>query len=363
MAAKLRGQLEPLFQFLTSKSVGDVVSRRDIEEVTGWTGTTFPTHVSKHKFDGFLAKVGDEQYRILRDGSSISKGELASAMSQVSPERLVLTRGIRVTGEHDEYTLRKPLGNGAVGHVWEAEPALGGPRVAVKVMIPREDLLEPKRLDNVRARFRRETKNGLRLDHPRLVKYRDHGELSAHPFLVMDAADESLAQIIARKPLTDPESLVVVVACLEGLAHLHEQGCVHRDIKPHNILAKGREYLLGDLGIVRWSDMNPAFTSAATLTTSSIQLGSWHYMAPEQRLDPHDATAPSDLYALGISWYEMITGKTLDPAMVGAQQFPPGSTDSRINETIAAMLAFRPADRPTVAALLLQVRHWSDSRS
>ncbi|MEI9937434.1 MAG: protein kinase [Pseudomonadota bacterium] len=253
MAAKLQGQLEPLFQFLTSKSVGDVVTRKEVEQVTGWTGNTFPTHVSKHKFDGFLAKVGKDQFRILRDGSSISKGELSSAFTQVSPERLILTRGIRVAGKHDEYTLRKPLGSGAVGHVWEAEPARGGPRVAVKVMIPREDLLEPKRLDNVRARFRRETSNGLRLNHPRLIKYRDHGELSAHPFLVMDAADESLAQVIARKPLTVSESLGVVVASLEGLAHLHAQGCVHRDIKPHNILAKEKEYLLGDLGIVRWS--------------------------------------------------------------------------------------------------------------
>jgi serine/threonine protein kinase len=126
-------------------------------------------------------------------------------------------------------------------------------------------------------------------------------------------------------------------------------------VKPHNILRFGDQCVLGDLGIVRWSDMNPAFTSAGTITRASVQLGSWYYMAPEQRIAPHEATAASDIYALGISWYEMLSGKTPDPAAVGAQAFADPCSDSETNALIRQMLEFDQSKRPTVADLLTAV--------
>ncbi len=130
---------------------------------------------------------------------------------------------------------------------------------------------------------------------------------------VQELADQSLAVQIEATPLTVDRARFVIRECAAGLKYLHDMGCVHRDVKPHNILRFGDRYVLGDLGIVRWDDMNPAFTSAGTITKASVQLGSWYYMAHEQRVVPHEATAASDIYALGISWYEMLTGDTPDP--------------------------------------------------
>ena len=123
---------------------------------------------------------------------------------------------------------------------------------------------------------------------------------------------------VARGPLSDRESAQVVLQCADGLSYLHGQGCIHRDVKPDNILVVQKRHALGDLGIVKWSDLNAAFTGAATITKSSIQLGSWYYMAPEQLASPHEAAFASDIYALGISWIEMLTCTKPDPATVGA---------------------------------------------
>ncbi len=98
--------------------------------------------------------------------------------------------------------------------------------------------------------------------------------------------------------------------------------------------------------------MNPAFTSAATITKASVQLGSWYYMAHEQRVAPHEATSASDIYALGVSWYEMLTGDTPDVAVVAAKAFPDPCSDSEANALIRHMLEFDPAKRPTATEVL-----------
>lgn len=356
MASKLRPQQERLFAFLTKKTVGDLISKGEILSGTNWKPSTLSTYNTKHYLDPFLTKTSDGRYRVLREGSSISKGDIASAFTQKRPGLLVLTKGMIITGTNAEYEFRRFVGEGAVAHVWEAAIAKDDSKYAIKVMHPRPDLLDPTVLENVRKRFSREAKHGMKLDHQNIVRYRDHGEVRGQPFIVMDFGDESLEQILRKGPMPLRSTITIIQQCLGGLEYLHATNCVHRDIKPANILRFGSRFVLGDLGIVHWSDMNQAFTSAATITRSSVQLGSWYYMAPEQRRSPHEATPSSDIYALGVTWYEMLTGETPDPAEVGARQFAPPTSNQEVRKLIDRMLRFAPSDRPLVADLLSQLK-------
>ena len=348
-----RGQ-ERFFLFLTRHGVGDVVTEADIVSATGWKASTLRTYRAKNYTDPFLTRVSSTQYRVLRDGRSLSRADVSSSFTQMRPGVLVLTEGTNMAGRLGRYTLIEEIGRGAVAHVWSARSQVDERR-AVKIMMPRQDLLDPKVLKNVGKRFARESRNGMELKHRHVVTCRDVGVVKSNPFLVMDCADESLHSRLARGPIDVRQSLHVVTCCLSGLGYLHEKGCIHRDIKPHNILRFRERWVLGDLGIVQWSDMSEEFTSAATITRSSMQLGSWYYMSPEQRRSPHDVGARSDVYALGITWYQMLTSRAPDPAEAGAGVVPPPTEIDPINNLILDMIRFQAADRPTVDKLARMV--------
>jgi len=356
MKPKLRPKQRLFFRFLQAHKEGDIVTQSEILQGSEWKPATLDAYRTKNYIDPFLSPTNDGRFKVRRDGTSISEDEVAQAFTQVRPELLRLEKGMRLRGENGIYELQAFLGNGAVAHVWQAALLKTDELLAVKVMNPRPDLLEPTALENVRKRFSREAKNGKTLSHPCIVRYRDEGDLNGHPFLVMDLADSSLAQEIKGRQMPLEQTLSIVHSCLEGLEYLHGKGCVHRDVKPANILRFGGKYVLSDLGIVSWSDLNPAFTSAGTITRDSIQLGSWYYMAPEQSRTPHQVTSATDLYALGVSWYEMLTGITPHPADVAAQQVPLATSDTTVGVLIPKMLSYVPTHRPHISELLVQVR-------
>jgi len=356
VSARLRSKQKLFFNFLKGKRAGEVVTEKEILQQSRWAPATLNTYKTKNYIDPFLDAIERGGYRIRKDGQTISEQEVADAFTQVRPEELQLAKGMKLRGLHGTYELLEFMGMGAVAHVWRSSLRGAATERAAKVVSPRPDLLDPTTLENVRKRFSREAKYGQRLSHPNLVAYRDSGEFNGHPFLIMDLADGSVAQMLLQGPLTVARSLEIVWACVNALDYLHEQGCVHRDVKPPNMLRFGNQFLLGDLGIVNWSDMNPAFTSAGTITRDSVQLGSWYYMAPEQRATPHQATALSDVYALGVSWYEMLTGRTPDPASVAAQRFPPATSNAGVEALIRRMLSFDPPSRPSISDLIQRVQ-------
>ena len=361
--AGLSPQQEKFFLFLTRFSVGDVVSKADILKASGWSESTFRTYLGKNYMDPFLARTDrDGKYRVLRDGNSIFRGEVASAFTQTRPELFVPIRGRVLRGNRGRYILDHEIGRGAVARVWDAK-FQNEEQCAVKIMDPRQDLLDPDVLDNVRQRFVRESRNGIKLRHANVVRCRDVGEIGSHPFLVMDRAQHSLESRLTAGVMDLRESLHVVECCLSGLKYIHSADCVHRDIKPGNILKIGNQWVLGDLGIVRWSDMNKEFTSAAAITRSSVQLGSWYYMAPEQREDPHDVDSRSDVYSLGITWYEMLTGRVPDPTAVGARALAPPTKIDVVDELIVEMISYSAGSRPTVAAMIRRIGRFAESRS
>ena len=225
---------------------------------------------------------------------------------------------------------------------------------------PRPDLLEPTRIADVRQRFRREVKNGSKLDHPHIVRHLDFGEFSGEPFLVMERAVRSWGDVLDTEgPVAAGTVKAILRDALEGLAHIHGEGCIHRDIKPDNLLITNAGItVIADLGIVRWSDLNPDFTSAGTMTRDSMQLGSWHYMAPEQLAAPHDAIPASDIYALGVSWYELLMRDVLTPQHFIARELKPIPQWPEAREWILKMTTFDINRRPTLAALLAAARSW-----
>lgn len=358
MAKKLRPWLERFHQHLQDKKEGDIVTAVELMSATGWTPVTLKTHVNKNALAPFLTPMNGvktiehAKFRVRRDGAMITKEDVDNAFTQIRPTALNLSPDLRFKAKDADYDLIAELGRGAVAQVWKCQRIRDRKDFAVKVIDPRTDLLNPSTLSDVQHRFEREAKNGPTLSHENVVVHVDHGKYQDHAFLIMELADESLATQIETAPRTVSESRVVIACCAAGLKYLHEMKCVHRDVKPHNILRFGTRYVLGDLGIVRWSDMNPAFTSAGTITKASIQLGSWYYMAHEQREAPHEATTASDVYALGISWYEMLTAKTPDVQAVAAKAFPDPCSDSATNALIRQMVEYEQSKRPTVDEIL-----------
>jgi len=347
--SKLSRQQKAFLAFLAKHKTGDVIAEGDLLKATEWKEDTLETFRRKHFIDHFLAPLGGgKQYKVLRDGSELTEDAIAAAFTQKKPAALVFGRGTRLTGQARAYELAERMGAGAVAEVWKASVVGNdGEYVAVKIMSPRQDLLEPTRLANVRDRFRLEATQGAQLSHPNVIQLVDRGDFGGEPFLVMRLAEMSAQDALDRKGMLSPDYAARMVrACAEGLRYLHGVGLVHRDVKPPNILFCDDRVVLGDLGVVRWPDMNPAFTGAGTLTQQSMQLGSWFYMAPEQQESPHEATPASDVYALGITWYQLLTGKILTPAQIHARRFAPPSDNDAVNNVIGRMIRYDIVERP-----------------
>ncbi|MBN9122436.1 MAG: protein kinase [Planctomycetes bacterium] len=195
-----------------------------------------------------------------------------------------------------KYTVVREIGRGGMGVVFEGfDPALDRP-VAVKLLLGERDA----------ERFAREAKAAARVNHPNCVTVFDVGEHDRLPYLVMELVrGASAAQLVARRGrLPWKNATRVAAAAARGLAAVHAAGLVHRDVKPSNLLVT-------DAGVVKVGDFGLA-TSAArtapTLTGDGV-VGTPHYMSPEQCLnEPVDAR--TDVYALGATYFNLLTGQT-----------------------------------------------------
>jgi serine/threonine-protein kinase len=275
--------------------------------------------------------------------------------------------GRTVDGRYDVEAL---LGCGGMGAVYRVRHTALRRPLAFKVL--HEQLAHEA---DLASRFEHEARTMGHLQHPGIAEITDFGRLpNGRPYFVMELLEgPSLSAVLASdKPLPLRRALDIARQVADALSHAHERGVVHRDLKPDNIhllpRSEAEQAKLLDFGLAQ-------VANAARLTRANMVLGTPHYMSPEQCMgEPVDAR--SDLYALGVVLYEMVTGRVPFEASVnaavwamhiGVEPPPPSSVRAELKQfpalerLILQCLAKKPIDRPqSAAAVLAAIRQVSD---
>ena len=201
------------------------------------------------------------------------------------------------------YTIEGEIGRGGMGVVYKARDIKLQRPVAIKVLPP--DLAF--RTD-IRARFLREAQTAARLSHPHIVPIHIVGESGDLVYFVMGLVDgESLALRVKRRGrLSVDEARRVARETADALAAAHQQGVIHRDVKPDNILLEGTRgrVMVTDFGIAK-----ALSGETHTLTEAGVAIGTPAFMSPEQASGEREIDGRSDVYSLGVVSYQMLTGE------------------------------------------------------
>jgi serine/threonine protein kinase len=239
------------------------------------------------------------------------------------------------------------LGRGGMGAVYKARQKELDRMVALKILPPRIGL-DPAFAE----RFAREAKALAKLNHPGIVTIHDFGRADGLFFFVMEFVDGmNLSQLMARGRVAPREALAIVPQICDALQYAHDQGIVHRDIKPENILIDRRgRAKVADFGVAKLmgtaEGMAEGGSSAAggpSLTAAGKIMGTPNYMAPEQKEHPAEVDHRVDIYALGVVFYQMLTGE-----LPGKQLQPPSQKvqiDVRLDNVVLHALEKNPKRR------------------
>ncbi len=199
------------------------------------------------------------------------------------------------------YRLRAVLGVGGMATVYRAWDDLLQVERAIKVLLP-----ELSQRRSIRERFLTEARTMARLAHPHLVTVHDIGQDGERVFMVMEMVPGGsvMDRIDEKGPIEPDAACTLLMEGLEGLAVAHAAGVVHRDVKPHNLLVDADGAVrLTDFGIAAATDRTASMTRTGTV------MGTWAYMAPEQRADAKRADIRADIYSMGASLFTMLTGR------------------------------------------------------
>ncbi len=235
-------------------------------------------------------------------GARYDGGPHAAPLRPLAVRPLGLTpdslSGERVAGR---YLLGEQLGSGGAAAVYRARDMVLRVDRAIKVLTA-----PPAMRAHLRERMQAEARVMATLSHPNVLRVYDVGAFEELDYVVMElAGGGSLHQLaVSRGPLPPTEACGFVLQVLAALAAAHAAGVVHRDVKPQNVLLDGQgTALLADFGIALWQHEEEMRT-----TRAGVAMGSVAFMAPEQRLDARSVTPTADLYAVGASLYELLTG-------------------------------------------------------
>ncbi len=195
------------------------------------------------------------------------------------------------------------IGKGGMGAVYKArQPGLD--RLVALKILPPQVASGPAFAE----RFNREARALAKLSHPNIVAVHEFGQVGGLPFFIMEFVDGlNLRQLERTRKLSAREALQIVPQICEALQFAHDEGIVHRDIKPDNILIdkKGR-VKIADFGIAKLMGRE----AEGDLTATKGIIGTPNYMAPEQVEQPETVDHRADIFALGVVFYEMLTGES-----------------------------------------------------
>ncbi len=270
-------------------------------------------------------------------------------------------RGSRVGSQVGPYYLKRLLGSGGMGEVYEAEDTLRERAVALKLLSETSS-----RDPEFRARLKREARTAGQLQEPHVVPIHNFGEIDGQLFIDMRLiAGSDLYSLLKRfGPLTPPRSVAIISQVASALDAAHAAGVMHRDVKPENILITSDDFAyLVDFGIA----------SASTderLTKIGTLMGTWRYMAPERFTSETEVTYRADIYALACVLFECLTGvppyranSIGEYANAHLNEPVPRPSEQRpglprgFDEVIARGMAKRPEDRYATAGDLARAAH------
>ncbi|MCA9677345.1 MAG: serine/threonine protein kinase, partial [Myxococcales bacterium] len=258
------------------------------------------------------------------------------------------------------YRVLEALGVGGMGVVYRGERLGLNKPVAIKFL--RGDMAVQ---DEFVVRFEREARAMSQLQHPHLIPVIDFGVVDATPYLVLEyVRGDNLYDVLRKGPMPVARALTIMRQVLAGLGHAHQQGIVHRDVKPDNVIladaeGTGDHAHLFDFGLAKLTGGGGENTSPA----AAYAIGTPSYMSPEQaRGEPVDVR--SDVYACGVLLFEMLTGrkpfrgdnsrdvlrhhvKTPPPTL--AEAAPDRTFSPELEAVVARALAKDPAERPADA--------------
>lgn len=203
----------------------------------------------------------------------------------------------------NDYRLEEEIRGGSMSRLFRATDLAENREVVIKVLPP--ELTS----DVMAARFRRETKVASRLKHPNILPVITTGVRDGLMYYVMPfISGETLRDRLDREPLLRIEEAIRILREIaSALSYAHEQGVVHRDIKPQNILFQDGHAILGDFGVAA-ALAQPGETAHSRITRTGMTLGTVGYMAPEQSFGDVDVDHRADIYALGVVGHEMLAG-------------------------------------------------------
>ena len=246
-----------------------------------------------------------------------------------------------------DYQILDELGSGGMGRVWRVRNVISDRIEAMKVLLP--DLAGRQELA---ARFLREIKLMASLNHPNIAQLRTAFTADNQLYMVMEYVEgANMAEKLEHGAISVPDALNYIRQVLDAVSYAHKQNVIHRDIKPANMMLTPQGVIkLMDFGIARAGEDR-------SLTMTGTTMGSLSYMSPEQvKGEPTDAR--SDLYSVGVSLYEMVTGQrpfvaTSDYSIMAAHvkeapkppvELHPG-LPAELNEIILMAIAKDPAQR------------------